>query len=131
MNMELTIIWHKDEPIAFWFGEKLIWETDKTMVEIVYPGTKISLPLIAAIKFSMIFLRGLASDRLLVLLTTLQMKINELKSLSKPVEIKNGNDFYCDKECNRTCDDWDKCYSENKMDDEDEWENFEDDDECN
>lgn len=127
-NIKITIIWHNDNPIAFWFGEKLIWETNEIIAETDFPETKVSLPLVSAIKFAAIFLQGLTTDRLMILLTTLQIKINELKELkTEPVSESAKDDFFCDKECNRTCEDWDACHSDGKTDDE--WNDFEEGDE--
>lgn len=81
MNVDMTIIWDKGEPIAFWFGSTLIWETNKITTEIDFIDTKISLPVKEAIKFSLIFLSGISAKRLEILILILAKKINELKAL--------------------------------------------------
>ena len=167
-DITLTIIWHNNMPIAFWFGEKLVWESDDIITDIDFPETKITLPLLSAVKFSSVFLQGLIADRLLVLLATLQMKIDEVKALkAKPnwgqglkaetectetectecmdkqvddvVDVLKSkepgpakkDDFYCDKECNHTCSEWNKCDKMPPDEDDTDWDDAEDENETN
>ena len=88
MIVDMAIIWDKGEPIAFWFGSTLVWETDKITNEIDFIDTKISLPVKEAIKFSLIFLSGMSAKRLETLILVLTAKINELKSLETDCEIQ-------------------------------------------
>lgn len=145
-DITVTIIWHKENPIALRFDDKLIWETDDVIAETDLLKTEIALPILAAVKFSTIFLQGLVTDRLSILFNALQLKINELRSLEmkdekqkesekqkeleeqkEPEKIKD--DFYCDKECNRTCADWDKCQPPDE--DDDDWNDIEDENDIN
>ena len=92
MNVEMTIIWHVGKPIAFWFGEQLIWEAKKIISEVDFLDIKISLPLVEAVSFSFIFIQGLAVERLATLLVAIQAKIGELKAMRIEAELDKEND---------------------------------------
>jgi len=83
MNIEIVIIWDNNEPIAFWFNDKLIWESDKIIVDIDLLTTTINLPLVEAIKFSLIFTNGLTVDRLIILLAAVEAEVAKLEKLKQ------------------------------------------------
>ena len=81
MNIEIVITWYKNEPVGFWLNDRLIWEIDKVILDLNLVETKISLPLLSAVKFSSIFMNGLASDRLATLLIAVKLECERLEKL--------------------------------------------------
>lgn len=129
VNIDIKITWAGSKPVAFQFGEKIVWEKEPNKLSDVASGdildtsgnminmiaankqskdvniehtydTLLNIPVLAAIKFSVIFLNGLSAGYLVDLLAKTNAKLTEINNMK---DLLLGSTDFVDKECNGGC----------------------------
>ena len=81
MNVEIVMAWSENKPVGLWLNDQLIWETKEVITEINLSEIKISLPILAAVKFCSIFINGITVNDLVLLFREIKSECIKLENL--------------------------------------------------